>query len=77
MADIILVNINPAYQEHELEYCLQKGNNIFKKNDKPQNTKFFQWILEKNEENKAVHPFLDCLWAIQLKYYQLKFKDIS
>ncbi|KAL4437696.1 hypothetical protein ABPG74_012371 [Tetrahymena malaccensis] len=24
MADLILVNINPAYQEHELEYCLNK-----------------------------------------------------
>ncbi|EAR89528.1 acyl-CoA synthetase family (AMP-forming)/AMP-acid ligase family protein (macronuclear) [Tetrahymena thermophila SB210] len=24
MADLILVNINPAYQEHELEYCLKK-----------------------------------------------------
>ncbi|EAS05910.2 acyl-CoA synthetase (AMP-forming)/AMP-acid ligase II (macronuclear) [Tetrahymena thermophila SB210] len=24
MADVILVNINPAYQEHELEYCLNK-----------------------------------------------------
>ncbi|EAR89926.2 acyl-CoA synthetase family (AMP-forming)/AMP-acid ligase family protein (macronuclear) [Tetrahymena thermophila SB210] len=24
MADLILVNINPAYQQHELEYCLNK-----------------------------------------------------
>jgi fatty-acyl-CoA synthase len=29
MADLILVNINPAYQEHELEYCLKKGKLFF------------------------------------------------
>lgn len=34
MAGVILVNINPAYQEHELEYCLQKGK-IFNKNEFP------------------------------------------
>lgn len=26
MADLILVNINPAYQTSELEYCLKKVN---------------------------------------------------
>jgi fatty-acyl-CoA synthase len=24
MANLILVNINPAYQAHELEFCLRK-----------------------------------------------------
>lgn len=26
MADLILVNINPAYQTKELEFCLRKVN---------------------------------------------------